>query len=75
MESNIKCQYAKLKRQSTGSVLIITNAADRNLKLRHGSIVIENGLTFSEWQLIVIKYFPHWELVDCASDRDNGCTL
>ena len=59
MESDVKCKCAKLERLSTGSEMTMSNSfCGKNL---------QTGLTFSQWELIVVKHFPDWKLVACAN--------
>lgn len=62
MGSDIKCQCARLERPSTGSWMTITNS----VVSPQGEAVLIGGLTFDQWEFIVIKHFPGWELVCCG---------
>lgn len=56
--SDTKCQCARLERPSTGSWMTASK---------------KDGLTFAQWEFIVIKHFAQWELdhiCDCALLED-----
>ena len=63
--SNIKCQCARLERPSTGSRMTIRNSV---VSAQGEGVLMKDGLTFEQWEFIVIKHFPQWELVSCGDN-------
>ena len=66
MGSDIKCQCARLERSSTGSWMTLTNSV---VSPQGEGVLMKDGLTFSQWEFIVIKHFPGWELVSCSDNE------
>ena len=66
MGSDIKCQFARLERVSTGSWLTLTNSV---VSPQGEGVLMKDGLTFDQWEFIVIKYFAGWALVSCSDNE------
>ena len=66
MGSDIKCQCARLERVSTGSWLTLTNSV---VSPQGEGVLMKDGLTFDQWEFIVIKHFAGWVLVSCSDNE------